>query len=85
MNMNLGKSISFIGAGVATAVSAGIAAVLDFKRTKKFNATNDAVVETEHVRKKFWQKAIKEDADVVSVPMDDHNTPIESVKKSVEL
>lgn len=85
MNMNLGKSISFIGAGVATAVSAGIAAVLDFKRTKKFNATNDAVVETEHVRKKFWQKAIKEDTEVVSVPMDDYNTPIESVKKSVEL
>ena len=85
MNMNLGKSISFIGAGIATIVSAGVATVLDFKRTKKFNTTNDAVVETEHVRKKFWQKAIKEDTEVVSVPMDDYNTPVESVKKSVEL
>lgn len=85
MNMNFGKSISFIGAGIATAASAIATTVLDFKRTKKFNATNDAVVETEHVRKKFWQKAIKEDTEVVSVPTDDYNTPIESVKKSVEL
>lgn len=84
MNMNLGKSISFIGAGIATAASAIAATVLDFKRTKKFNTTNDEVVKTETVRRRFWQKAIDEDAEVSSVPLDNDN-PVKSVKKSVEL
>lgn len=84
MNMNLGKSISFIGAGVATAASAIAATVLDFKRTKKFNTTNDEVVKTETVRRRFWQKAIDEDAKVSSVPINNDN-PVKSVKKSVEL
>lgn len=86
MNMNLGKSITFIGAGVATAVSAGIAAVLDFKRTKKFNATNDAVVETETVRRKFWQRAVDKDIEVDSTPIPlNEDSPVRSMKKSVEL
>ena len=81
MNMNLGKGIATIGAGILTGLSAITAVVLDLKRTKKFDTTNDEVVKTEYVRRKFWQNAV-DNYEEVSDPSDEEN--LINLKKSVE-
>lgn len=57
MNVNLGKGVTFIVSSAIIAGTSVAAAVLDWKRTRKYNKVSDEVIETEGVIREYWQNA----------------------------